>query len=148
MSDLKMWALSRVLGDGTPGTNPYRPSLSDDFPDITWTDILYSNPPYIPAVAISRTFNDDTVGVAIHNAANSLILAAEEWVDDEWVDFMYLGANFGPEQPFAEWHWTQIRNGLVNLGVPSTTIDNWKTANPDGTKVEFYHALLNFINGQ
>ena len=148
MSTLKMWAISQVLGDGTPRTDPYRPSLSDDFPEIDWTDILFATPPFVPAVAISRTINDDTTGTAIHQSARSLILAAEEYVDDEWVDFIYSGANFGPEQPFAEWHWTQVRDGVVALGVDAQQIDDWRTANPDATKVDFYHALRNLLTGQ
>ena len=148
MSDLKMWAISQMIGDGTPETNPYRPALSDDFPEIKWVDILVAAPPYIPAVAISRTINDDVTGTAIHQAARSLILAAEEWVDEAWVDYIYSGANFGPEQPFASWHWTQVRNGVVGLGVDAQVIDDWKTANSDATKVDFYHALRNLLTGQ
>jgi hypothetical protein len=148
MSILKMWAISRVIGDGTPGTNPYRPALSDDFPEIEWRDILVAAPPYVPPVAISRTINDDVTGVAIHQAARSLILAAQEDIGDEWVDYTRSGNNWGPDQPFFATHWTQIRDGLVQLGMDADDIDGWRSNHPNATRREFYGALLNFIKRQ
>ena len=147
---LKSWAISKVLGDGTPGTNPYRPSIGDDFPGVGWHDILYAQPPYVPAVAISRALCEEATALQIHQGVRSLILAAEVWNDvtEEWDDYIRNGTNWGRTAPFTDPRWIQIRDGLVALGMEAAQIDNWKTNNPDATPTEFYHALKVFLDSQ
>lgn len=148
MAILKCWAIAKVIGDGTPKINPYRPSLSDDFPEIEWHDVLYAEPPYVPAVVIARTVCQGATALAIHENNRSKILAAREVVGDEEIDFVYLGDNWGPDAPFTAPRWTEIRDGLVALGVDDSTVDTWRTNNPTATPRDFYLKLKQWYGKQ
>lgn len=150
MATLKFWVISKVIGDGTLRTNPYRPSLSDDFPALEWQDILFAQPPYVPAVTISRAIADESAAFAVHQAARSLILAAMTQDADtgEWADYIRNGVNWGYDAPFTESRFNDVRDGLVTLGADSQTADNWRTNHPNATPREFYTALKTFLGSQ
>ena len=147
---LKFWAISKVIGDGTPRTNPYRPSLSDDFPALEWRDILFAQPPYVPAVAISRAVADEAAALAVHQAVRSLVLAAMVWDENAgaWGDYIRNSVNWGYDAPFTESRFNDVRDGLVALGTDAQTIDDWHTNHPNATPREFYTALKVFLRSQ
>ena len=99
----------------------------------------------VPAVTVTEcVVYDYPTAQAIHAHAQHLILALEVVNSDDDPPI----AGWGKDDTFAPALWTQIRNGLVTLGMDSQTIDNWRTVNPDATRREFYFALSNFIQRQ
>ena len=147
MATLKCWVIAKVIGSGEHG-DAWRPSLSDDFPEIEWNDILFAQPPYVPAVTISRAICQGATALNIHQNVRSKVLAAEELVGEEWVDFVYQGVNWGKDAPFTEARWEQIRDGLVVLGVDENVIDTWWSNYPGATPRDFYLILKQYLGSQ
>lgn len=120
----------------------------------SYKDMLAVAYPITPALSIVECVAEADVMVDIHEAVGPVtgshyrVLAAVLKPGEDpaeappWLD------GVGPDVPFSPARWTQVRNGLVNLGVPAQTVDNWRTNNPDGTPREFFLALQQYIQGQ
>jgi hypothetical protein len=119
-----------------------------------WSDILAVSYPIVPAVAIVECVADSDVLLQIHMGVGSTtgshyrVLAATLHPDEDpanapaWLD------GVGPDVPFSPTRWTQIRDGMVFLGVPAEQIDQWRSNNPDGTPREFFAVLQSYIQSQ
>jgi hypothetical protein len=98
----------------------------------------------VPAVCVTaaRVYDFD-VAQAIHAHNQHLVLALET-VDGSEPPI----EGWGKDDGFPPAQWTKIRNGLVAMGADPEVIDGWRTANPDGTRREFYFALERYIDRQ
>jgi len=107
------------------------------------SDLLAVGYPIVPPIAIAQVKCSQDVAVAIHGDPGYMVLAAEDW--DTGEPLIYGGSNWGRNEPIPDGRWTPLRNKLVALGVDATTIDNWRTAHPEGTPTQFFVALKNYI---
>ena len=99
----------------------------------------------VPAVCVTEAkVYDFDVAQAIHTHLQHLVLALEV-VDPE--DDPPI-AGWGKDDTFTAQLWTQVRDGLVALGVEAEVVDGWRDDNPTASRREFYNALKTFINQQ
>ena len=108
-------------------------------------ELLVTPPKYPPLRAEIRPC-DHTVVVDINSSAAYMVLA----VDDIGNGLPPAMEGFGLDEPIPAAKWTELRTGILavtpaeNEEQVGNLMDNWKTANPDGTPKQFLLALRNF----
>jgi len=112
----------------------------------SWSDKLAITYPVTPNVAVAEIKSVQSVLVDIHGTGGYLVLASNDYDTGESLN--YSGMEWGKDEPIPAGRWTPLRNGLVTMGVPAATVDNWRTANPDGTPTQFFFALQNYMRQQ
>ena len=95
-------------------------------------------------IVICQVTNVATI-LAIDNHAKHFVLGVDGPQDlhDEDLPTGLLPYQF--DEPFLLARWTELRNGLIALGLDAGVIDNWRTNNPDATPRDFGEALKAFI---
>lgn len=141
----KPWGRHPTTGDVLIVTEVDRFTSTVTTPGImSQSDRLTPDQDTIPAVCVTEAIvYDIDVATAVHQHNQHLVLAFETTDGSE-----PPLEGWGKDDEFTAGRWTQIRNGLVALGMDAQTIDDWRTNNPNATPRDFYGALSNFIQGQ
>ena len=103
-------------------------------------------PPRWPALRAERRPCDSSVLLDVENHAAYMVLA----VDDIGEGVPAMAEDLGSNDPIPAARWNMLKTGIVavtpedNKEQVGNLMDNWKTANPDGTPRQFLLALRNF----
>ena len=99
----------------------------------------------IPAACITIVqVTAASVLLAIDNAAKHFVLGIED--PDIAGDPLSPGlAAYGIDEPFPSARWTDLRAGLIALGLNGVDIDNWYSNHPDATPRDFGKVFKEFI---